>query len=211
MVLAALASFWLALAHCRAHQQPFVVNLRDGVVRHLTSVWSRVEPVRNSTLNQHVQRIDARGCAGRGAGGVSQRSIRALAMMLDARDRVHGWVGLSESRRSVSIGRQMGLSQSDLDTLRLGALLHDIGKVGLPDDVLRKPEPLTDEEFGLIKAHLTLGARILKSVLSLAPHLPIVELHHERFDGRGYPHGLRGGTPLLARIVHCADAYDAII
>jgi HD-GYP domain-containing protein (c-di-GMP phosphodiesterase class II) len=105
----------------------------------------------------------------------------------------------------------MGLAQDELDTLRLGALLHDIGKVGLSDDVLRKPGALTSQEVDLIKAHPGLGARILKSVPSLAPHLPIVELHHERLDGRGYPHGLRGEeTPLLARIVHCADAYDAI-
>jgi len=77
--------------------------------------------------------------------------------------------------------------------------------------VLRKPGALTDEEFEAIKQHPTTGARILRSVTFLAPHLPIVELHHERPDGRGYPKGLRGDDiPLAARIVHVADAYDAM-
>ena len=95
--------------------------------------------------------------------------------------------------------------------LRLGALLHDIGKIGISDDVLRKPAPLTPEEFEMIKQHPGVGARILRSVPFLAPHIPIVELHHERPDGHGYPHGLRGDEiPLLARIVHVADAFDAM-
>jgi putative nucleotidyltransferase with HDIG domain len=138
-------------------------------------------------------------------------SIRALAMMLDARDPYTAGHSERVATLAVSIGRHMGVGATDLDTLRLGALLHDIGKVGLSDDLLRKPGRLTDDEFELVKAHPSVGARILKMVPSLAPHLPIVELHHERLDGNGYPHGLRGEeTPLLARIVHCADAYDAM-
>ena len=90
-------------------------------------------------------------------------------------------------------------------------MLHDIGKIGLPDHVLLKPGALTDAEFDLIKQHPVLGARILRSIPFLAEHIPIVELHHERPDGRGYPNGLRGDDiPLAARIVHVADAYDAI-
>ena len=105
----------------------------------------------------------------------------------------------------------MKLSDDELDTLRLGALLHDIGKIGISDAVLRKPGALTPEEFAVIETHPSVGARILRSVHFLAPHLPIVELHHERPDGQGYPHRLRGDEiPLLARIVHVADAFDAI-
>jgi putative nucleotidyltransferase with HDIG domain len=105
----------------------------------------------------------------------------------------------------------MGLSPEALDVLRLGALLHDIGKIGISDNVLRKPGALTAEEFETIKEHPGLGARILRNVPFLAHHLSIVELHHERPDGRGYPHGLTSEqTPLLARIVHVADAFDAI-
>ena len=111
----------------------------------------------------------------------------------------------------LATGRQMGLPDDELDVLRLGALLHDIGKIGISDAVLRKAGPLNADEFEIIKEHPAVGARILRSVPFLAPHLPIVELHHERPDGQGYPHRLRGDEiPLLARIVHVADAFDAI-
>jgi putative nucleotidyltransferase with HDIG domain len=138
-------------------------------------------------------------------------AIRALAAALDARDPYTAGHSDRVSVLSVAIGRTLSLSADDLEVLRLGALLHDIGKIGVPDDVLRKPSALTAAEFDTIKQHPVLGARILRSVPFLARHIPIVELHHERPDGRGYPVGLRGdGIPLAARIVHVADAYDAM-
>jgi putative nucleotidyltransferase with HDIG domain len=138
-------------------------------------------------------------------------AIRALAMALDARDPYTAGHSERVSAIAVAIGQQLGLAEPDIDVLRLGALLHDIGKIGIPDDVLRKPGPLTAAEFETIKQHPGMGARILRNVPFLAPHLPIVELHHERPDGKGYPYGLRADeTPLLARIVHVADAFDAI-
>jgi putative two-component system response regulator len=109
------------------------------------------------------------------------------------------------------MGRMMNLGSSELEVLRLGALLHDIGKIGVIDEILRKSGPLTPDEFEQIKRHPGLGARILRQVPFLEPHLPIVELHHERPDGRGYPFGLRGDEiPVDARIVHVADAFDAM-
>jgi putative nucleotidyltransferase with HDIG domain len=138
-------------------------------------------------------------------------AIRALALALDARDPYTAGHSERVSAISVAVGRQMRLTDEELDVLRLGALLHDIGKIGISDAVLRKPDGLTPAEFDLIKEHPGLGARILRSVPFLTPHLPIVELHHERPDGRGYPYGLTSDqTPLLARIVHVADAFDAI-
>ncbi len=138
-------------------------------------------------------------------------AIRALAAALDARDRYTAGHSERVSVLSVAIGRAMALPEDDLEVLRLGALLHDIGKIGVPDRVLMKPGPLTAEEFDAIKLHPVLGARILKSVPFLSRHIPIVELHHERPDGRGYPMGLRGDDiPLAASIVHVADAYDAM-
>jgi putative nucleotidyltransferase with HDIG domain len=138
-------------------------------------------------------------------------AIRALALALDARDPYTAGHSERVSAISVAIGKDMQLPPDQLDVLRLGALLHDIGKIGISDDELRKPTGLTPEEFELIKEHPALGARILRTVPFLTEHLPIVELHHERPDGRGYPHGLTSSeTPLLARIVHVADAFDAM-
>ena len=138
-------------------------------------------------------------------------AIRALAATLDARDPYTAGHSERVSTLSVAIGRVLHLPDEDIEVLRLGALLHDIGKIGVPDDVLRKPGKLTDDEFEIIMQHPGLGARILSTIPFLQPHIPIVELHHERPDGLGYPKGLRGDEiPLLARIVHVADAYDAI-
>ncbi|MGC4082719.1 MAG: HD-GYP domain-containing protein [Vicinamibacterales bacterium] len=138
-------------------------------------------------------------------------AIRALAAALDARDPYTAGHSERVSVLSVAIGRVLELPEQELEVLRLGALLHDIGKIGIPDDVLRKPGPLTDAEFEAIMEHPVVGARILRSIPFLHPHIDIVELHHERPDGLGYPKGLQGDDiPLLARIVHVADAYDAI-
>ena len=138
-------------------------------------------------------------------------AIRALAATLDARDPYTAGHSERVSALAVATGRVLRLPESEIEVLRLGALLHDIGKIGVPDDVLRKPGKLTDDEFEMIMEHPGLGARILSTIPFLQPHLPIVELHHERPDGLGYPKGLRGDEiPLLARIVHVADAYDAI-
>jgi putative nucleotidyltransferase with HDIG domain len=138
-------------------------------------------------------------------------AIRALAAALDARDPYTAGHSERVSAYSVLIARELQLPESDVDVIRLGALLHDIGKIGVDDTVLRKPAPLTAEEFEQIKRHPGLGARILRQVPFLAPHIPIVELHHERPDGQGYPFGLRGDDiPIAARIVHVADAFDAM-
>src|SRR6267142_398290 len=138
-------------------------------------------------------------------------AIRALAAALDARDPYTAGHSERVGTLSVMMGRMMNLEAGALEVLRLGALLHDIGKIGVADEILRKDGPLTPEEFEQIKRHPALGARILRQVPFRAPHLPIVELHHERPDGRGYPFGLRGeDIPLDARIVHVADAFDAM-
>ena len=143
--------------------------------------------------------------------GAYTGAIRALATALDARDPYTAGHSERVSVLSVAIGRSLRLRDEEIEVIRLGALLHDIGKIGVPDAVLLKPTALTPAEFDIIKEHPGAGARILQSVPFLAPHIPIVELHHERPDGRGYPHGLRGDEiPIAAHIVHVADAYDAM-
>jgi HD-GYP domain-containing protein (c-di-GMP phosphodiesterase class II) len=109
------------------------------------------------------------------------------------------------------IAKHLDLDQRSLNTIYLSGLLHDIGKIGINDDVLRKPGPLTPAEFEHIKMHPELGYKILVDLNELDEVLPVVLHHHENWDGKGYPRGLSGEqTPLLARIVAVADAFDAM-
>ncbi len=138
-------------------------------------------------------------------------AIKTLAAALDARDPYTAGHSERVSALSVMVGERLSLDERQIEVLRLGALLHDIGKIGIRDKVLTKNGPLTPDEYEIIKTHPTVGAHILRHVPFLTAHMPIVELHHEQPDGRGYPHGLFGdATPLLARIVHVADAFDAM-
>jgi putative two-component system response regulator len=112
---------------------------------------------------------------------------------------------------SLLLGRKINLSESDLTILEGGCLLHDIGKIGIPENVLNKPCKLTHSEYSLIKLHPETGVKILKYIDMFTPYIPIVRNHHERFDGTGYPDGLIGDRiPLLVRIVTLIDAFDAM-
>lgn len=135
----------------------------------------------------------------------------SLASAIDARDRYTAGHSHRVSEFSCAIAAAMNISGEAWETIRIGALLHDVGKIGIADSVLQKDGRLTNEEFKLIQQHPTIGRRILEGVQGFEPYLPVVELHHENWDGSGYPLGLRGdATPLCARIVHVADVYDAI-
>jgi putative nucleotidyltransferase with HDIG domain len=213
VLLAALGSFWLA----RLVSEP--VNRLSGEIATMTAAREfdrTLEPSRTSreldsltTAFNDLMRSLATAQAETRSAYVG--AIRALAAALDARDPYTAGHSERVSTLSVMIGRIMNLPATDIEVLRLGALLHDIGKIGISDQILRKNAALTAEEFEQIKRHPGLGARILRQVPFLAPHLPIVELHHERPDGRGYPFGLRAeDIPLAARIVHVADAFDAM-
>src|SRR5581483_11429868 len=115
------------------------------------------------------------------------------------------------SELACEIAQVLNLAPQELEELRIGALLHDIGKIGVADEVLQKPGKLNAEEFALIQQHPTIGRRILEGVHGFKKYLAVVELHHENWNGSGYPLGLRrDATPLGARIVHVADAYDAM-
>jgi putative nucleotidyltransferase with HDIG domain len=137
--------------------------------------------------------------------------VGSLASALDARDRYTAGHSHRVSEFSCAVASAMNITGTELETIRVGALLHDIGKIGIADRVLQKAGRLTDEEYALIQQHPTIGRRILEGVRGFEDYLPIVELHHENWDGSGYPLGLCGeATPLCARIVHVADVYDAI-
>jgi putative two-component system response regulator len=104
-----------------------------------------------------------------------------------------------------------GLPQDEIDVLRRGGLIHDIGKIAIPDAVLNKAGPLTREEYDIVKQHPVQGERIVQPLRSLQSALPLIRWHHERCDGRGYPDGLLGeAIPLAVRILSVADVYDAV-
>ncbi len=112
---------------------------------------------------------------------------------------------------STLLGAKAGVSEAELERLKLGALLHDIGKIAIPDHILMKPGRLSDEEFNVIRQHPVIGYELLKDLPDVEHLLPIVKWHHERMDGRGYPDNLQGEEiPLLVRIVSIADAFDAM-
>jgi putative nucleotidyltransferase with HDIG domain len=138
-------------------------------------------------------------------------SIRMLAAAIDEKDPYTRGHSGRVAKYSTLIGRELGLTPEDLDTLRISALLHDVGKIGVEDRVLKKPGALTPEEFGLMKQHTVKGANIMRPVSQLKNMLPGIELHHEHMDGRGYPYGLQGPQiPLMARIIGVADTLDAM-
>jgi HD-GYP domain-containing protein (c-di-GMP phosphodiesterase class II) len=137
--------------------------------------------------------------------------VESLASALDARDRYtagHSW---RVSRLSCWTAAALHLQAGDIERIRIGALLHDIGKIGIADCVLQKPAALTEEEMAMVREHPGIGKRILEGVHGFAPFLGAVEFHHENWNGTGYPTGQSGEeTPVDARIIHVADAYDAM-
>jgi putative nucleotidyltransferase with HDIG domain len=138
--------------------------------------------------------------------------LAALSQAIESRDPYTR--GHSDRVSSIAevIARRLGWKRSRLGALRVGALLHDIGKLNLDDAVLRKPGPLDEREFDEIKRHPLAGARLIRSIEALRPALPYILFHHERWDGRGYPSGRsREQIPSGARIVAVADAFDAMI
>jgi putative nucleotidyltransferase with HDIG domain len=138
-------------------------------------------------------------------------SIRMLAAAIDEKDPYTRGHSGRVAKYSTIIGRELGLSAQDQDTLRISALLHDVGKIGVEDRVLKKPGALTPEEFELMKQHTVKGANIMRPVSQLKEMLPGIELHHEHMDGRGYPYGLTAPEiPLMARIIAVADTLDAM-
>jgi putative nucleotidyltransferase with HDIG domain len=138
-------------------------------------------------------------------------SVKALTSAIDAKDPYTHGHSERVARVATCLAEQMGLDDDSLNTMYLGGLLHDIGKIGVDDFVLNKPGALTAEEFEQVKQHPQLGYEILRGVRQLDKILPIVLHHHEAWDGSGYPHRLVGDqTPLLARVAAVADAFDAM-
>ena len=138
-------------------------------------------------------------------------SIQMLAGAVDEKDPYTRGHSDRVTRYSMLIAKEMKLDAAFMETLQISAQLHDVGKIGIEDHILKKPGALTAEEFEVMKTHTTKGANILRPVTQLAEMLPGIELHHEALDGRGYPYGLQGDQiPLLARVIAVADTFDAL-
>ena len=138
-------------------------------------------------------------------------SIQMLAGAVDEKDPYTRGHSDRVTKYSILIAKEMGLPEEFQETVRVSAQLHDVGKIGIEDRILKKPGALTADEFAIMKTHTTKGANILRPVAQLSEMIPGIELHHESLDGRGYPHGLKGDEiPLLPRIIAVADTFDAL-
>jgi HD-GYP domain-containing protein (c-di-GMP phosphodiesterase class II) len=138
-------------------------------------------------------------------------SIQMLAGAVDEKDPYTRGHSDRVTKYSLMIAKEMGMDPEFLEVLRISAQLHDVGKIGIEDRILKKPGTLTPEEFEIMKTHTTKGANILRPVPQLREMLPGIELHHEALNGRGYPYGLKGDEiPLLARVIAVADTFDAL-
>ena len=159
----------------------------------------------------HVRSLEGKTTEVMEASRIHLATVEALATAIDARDQL----GVGHVRRiqiyAVGMGRLLELSDAEIDALRTGALLHDIGKLAVPDHILNKPGSLSHAEMEKVKTHSSVGASILEKVGFPNPVVPTVKYHHEFWDGSGYPEGLRGAhIPLTARILAVADSFDTL-
>lgn len=138
-------------------------------------------------------------------------TVKALAAAIDGKDKYTRGHSERVARISVAIGKQMGLPEDELETLRISALLHDVGKIAIDDNILKKPAALTDEEFEIMKTHPQKGYKIMSQIPAMKEFLPGMYMHHEMVNGKGYPQGLTDKEiPLQAKIVSVADTFDAM-
>jgi putative nucleotidyltransferase with HDIG domain len=180
-----------------------LLMLRLSVKQYIDRTITMVNELRgkNNLLESNSQEINK----------LNEDLLKALAEVIDLRDPFTLGHSQYVTRYSVLIAKKLGLPQERIDLIRNAGLLHDIGKIGIPDEILLKPYPLTKEEFMIIQRHTTLGADILQKAHSLKHLSPIVRHHHERYDGSGYPDRLKGqDIPIEARIIAIADAVEAM-
>ena len=190
--------------------------LARGDFSQRVQLWSRTEigelAQTFNTMSEELERFieDLKRAADENR-ALFMGSIQMLAGAVDEKDPYTRGHSDRVTRYSLLIAKEMKFDQTFMETLQVSAQLHDVGKIGIEDHILKKPGALTEEEFEVMKTHTTKGANILRPVTQLAEMLPGIELHHEALDGRGYPYGLKGDQiPMLARVIAVADTFDAL-
>jgi putative nucleotidyltransferase with HDIG domain len=174
-----------------------------------------MRPARDGATISYFREIDSAGRAQEDLPSGWEEARKVTSILVDAVTPKDGYTAdhaLEVARLSRLVGMDLGLSEEELEWLVHGALLHDLGKLGVADEILEKPGTLTEEEWALIKRHPEVGARMIEPLEVLSGALPVIRHHHERPDGTGYPAGLEGDEiPLAARIVAAVDAYDVML
>ena len=221
-LLAVLLSIGVSIFAARRITNPLHVltqssrALARGDFSQRVHLWSRTEigelAQTFNTMSEELERFveDLKRAADENR-ALFMGSIQMLAGAVDEKDPYTRGHSDRVTRYSLLIAKEMKLDHTFMETLQISAQLHDVGKIGIEDHILKKPGALTEEEFEVMKTHTTKGANILRPVTQLAEMLPGIELHHEALDGRGYPYGLSGDQiPLLARVIAVADTFDAL-
>jgi HD-GYP domain-containing protein (c-di-GMP phosphodiesterase class II) len=221
-LLAVLLSIGVSIFAARRITQPLQVltessrRLARGDFSQRVNLWSRTEigelsHTFNTMCDELEHFVEDLKRAAEENRELFMGSIQMLAGAVDEKDPYTRGHSDRVTRYSLLIAKEMKLPAPFMETLQISAQLHDVGKIGIEDHILKKPGALTEEEFEVMKTHTTKGANILRPVTQLAEMLPGIELHHEALDGRGYPYGLKGDQiPLLARVIAVADTFDAL-
>ncbi len=221
-IAAVLLSIFVSIIAARRITNPLQVltqssrALAKGDFSQRVHLWSRTEigelAQTFNTMSEELERFveDLKRAAEENR-ALFMGSIQMLAGAVDEKDPYTRGHSDRVTRYSLMIAKEMDLPAAFMEILQVSAQLHDVGKIGIEDHILKKPGALTEEEFEVMKTHTTKGANILRPVTQLAEMLPGIELHHEALDGRGYPYGLKGDQiPLLARVIAVADTFDAL-
>jgi diguanylate cyclase (GGDEF)-like protein/putative nucleotidyltransferase with HDIG domain len=198
--LYALAVFAVPLMLMRRTQAAYLTHTQRSV--HKLREAAETIQSQNVSLEEANRLLKERSTA----------AMQSLAATVDARDAYTAGHSRRVQRLALEIGRELGLSQAELDLLGHAALFHDIGKLGIPDAILLKPSSLTADELSIMQRHSEDGAQLVARLGFLDDAVPLIRHHHERYDGNGYPAGLAGeGIPFGARIIHVADALDSML
>jgi putative nucleotidyltransferase with HDIG domain len=187
---------------------------REKIIPEITSLVSQaaIALERSILLKESREKAEQISLAYYQLQTTYDQTLMALVSAIDLRDRETEGHSIRVAQLAVAIGMELNLSPDDLKSLERGALLHDIGKIGISDDILHKPEQLTLEEWKIMHQHPKIGMQIVESIPFLKAAVTVVANHQERWDGSGYPKGLKGkDIPILARIFAVADVFDALI